>query len=204
MFKNKHLRLLCNAIIILIIFSFVCCDSCKLEDINNKKNELIELCQNKKIKELSIVTSDQNIYYVKVENKILLNEFKTIITKNTFIPDIRSGQFKRRLDLTIKTKEGGLYTLKLYIDPYDPGIRKDAVDITFYKDNIFDVYVMFDESKTNYSYWSHTSSKYGRGTPCIQLRNYKLSRFIKKYVDEAIKSGSKNKYGIYVESREDI
>jgi len=33
MFKNKHLRLLCNAIMIFIIFSFVCCDSCKLEDI---------------------------------------------------------------------------------------------------------------------------------------------------------------------------
>lgn len=204
MFKNKHLRLLCNAIMILIIFNFVYCDSCKLEDINKKKNQLIELCQNKNIKELSIVTSDQKIYYLKVENKILLNEFKTIITKNTLIPDIRSGQFKRRLDLTIKTKEGGFYTLKLHIDPFDPGIRKDAVDITFYENNRFNVYDMYLESKSFTNYWDHTFFKYGWGNPCIQLRNYKLSGFIKKYIDEAIKSGSKNKYGIYVESRDDI
>lgn len=200
---NRRLFCFIKLILLIITVFIISCDSCKLDEQISKKHEFFNICKKMNIKELSIVTSNEKLYYIRIDNNKIIDEFRKIIISHTFIPDHISRQFDKRVDLTIKTKKGIEYTIKIYSQPHDKSVKSNAVDISFYDNNSFDVYNMYKETKKHYRYWDDTFIKYGWGNPCYQFRNYQFNSFLKKYIDEAIKSGSKNKYGIYVESRDD-
>ena len=197
--RNAHI----GKLFLIFVLTLISCNECKIEDINAKRTELINACSAKTIEEISIVSSNHKLCYIRIKDKKIIDEFRRVIQSNTIISDVRTGQFNRRIDLTVKTKEGFLYTLKLYSQPYYPTIRKDSVDITFYENNRFDVFEMYNESKSHNYYIDYTSGKYGWGNTCYQFRNYQLNEFLNKYIEEVLKEGANNKYKLYIECRSD-
>ena len=110
--------------------------------IIENQNEITKIQSQNEVVELTIVTKRDKVCFIKIIDRVVIEEFKEIILNYTFIPKKRTGQFNRFSDLTIITNEG-FYTINVSSDPYNPVIRSDSVEISFFKKHNFNVYYSY-------------------------------------------------------------